>query len=159
MCLIVSTLLVFRQVCWSVVTRGWVSLVVLSNSCQKTQWRTSMTNRWNHEKSIISIDLTQQFSSSVFTDFRYQSIKITWLLPIFIDWLATPGVYLTSLLQEYHPPRSLRLSARSLFPVPTVNSMTYGERAFSSVQIDYLYQKSPSAKGINSCNLIKLSVN
>ena len=26
-------------------------------------------------------------------------------------------------------------------------------------KIDYLYQKLPSAKGINSCNLIKLSVN
>ena len=26
-------------------------------------------------------------------------------------------------------------------------------------KIDYLYQKSTSAKGINSCNLIKLSVN
>ena len=145
MCLIVSTFLVFRQVCWSVVTRGWVSLAVLSNSCQKNTMADFCYKSLKPWK-IDNIDLTQQFSSSVFTDFRYQSIKITWLLPIFIDWLATPGVYLTSLLQEYHPPRSLRLSARSLFPVPTVNSMTYGERAFSSVQIDYLYQKSPSAK-------------
>ena len=36
---------------------------------------------------IDNIDLTQQFSLSIFTDFRYQSIKITWLLSIFIDWL------------------------------------------------------------------------
>ena len=36
---------------------------------------------------IDNIDLTQQSSLSIFTDFRYQSIKITWLLPIFIDWL------------------------------------------------------------------------
>ena len=36
---------------------------------------------------IDNMDLTQQFSLSIFTDFRYQSIKITWLLPIFIDWL------------------------------------------------------------------------
>ena len=35
--------------------------------------------------SIKYIDLTQQFSLPVFTDFRYQSVKITWLLPIFID--------------------------------------------------------------------------
>ena len=36
-----------------------------------------------------------QFSLSIFTDFRYQSIKITWLLSIFIDAdfyrLTTPG--------------------------------------------------------------------
>ena len=39
--------------------------------------------------TIDNIDLTQQlFSFSIFTDFRYQSIKITFrLLPIFIDWL------------------------------------------------------------------------
>ena len=36
---------------------------------------------------IDNMDLTQQFSLSIFTDFHYQSIKITWLLPIFIDWL------------------------------------------------------------------------
>ena len=35
---------------------------------------------------IDNIDLTQQFSLSIFTDLRYQSIKITFrLLPIFID--------------------------------------------------------------------------
>ena len=36
---------------------------------------------------FYNIDLTQQFSLSIFTDFRYQSIKITWLLSIFLDWL------------------------------------------------------------------------
>ena len=36
---------------------------------------------------IDNIDLTQQFNLSIFSDFRYQSIKITWLLPISIDWL------------------------------------------------------------------------
>ena len=47
------------------------------------------TYRYKSLKSwkIDNIDLTQQFSLSIFTDFRYQSIKITWLLPIFIDWL------------------------------------------------------------------------
>ena len=34
-------------------------------------------------RKIDNIDLTQQFSPSVSTDFRYQSIKITWLLSIF----------------------------------------------------------------------------
>ena len=38
-------------------------------------------------KKIDNIDLTQQYDLSIFTDFRYQSIKIIWLLPIFIDWL------------------------------------------------------------------------
>ena len=42
-----------------------------------------------------------------------------------------PPAYLSSLLQEYHPPRSLRSSSKSLLTVPTMNSVTYGERAFS----------------------------
>ena len=47
--------------------------------------------RTYHYKSLKSwkinnIDLTQQFSLSISTDFRYQSIKITWLLLIFINW-------------------------------------------------------------------------
>ena len=33
------------------------------------------------------VDLTQQFTLSIFNYLRYQSTKITWLLPIFIDWL------------------------------------------------------------------------
>ena len=36
---------------------------------------------------IDNIDLTQLLSLSIFTDFRCQTIKITWLLPMFIDWL------------------------------------------------------------------------
>ena len=39
--------------------------------------------------------------------------------------------YLSSLLQEYHLPRSLRSSSKSLLTVPTMNSVTYGEGAFS----------------------------
>ena len=39
--------------------------------------------------------------------------------------------YVSSLLQEYHPPRSLRSSSKSLLTVPTMNSVTYGERTFS----------------------------
>ena len=57
----------------------------------------TVINRSNQAKSwkIDNIDLTQQLSLSIFTDFRYQSIKITWLLSIFIDTdfyrLTTPG--------------------------------------------------------------------
>lgn len=39
--------------------------------------------------------------------------------------------YLSSLLQEYHPPRILRSSSKSLLTVPTMNSVTYSERTFS----------------------------
>ena len=39
--------------------------------------------------------------------------------------------YLSSLLQEYHPSRSLPSFSKSLLTVPTMNSVTYGERAFS----------------------------
>ena len=74
------------HVCWAVDIRGCVFSAVLSNSCQKT---TMADFRYKSIKSwkIDNMDLTQQFSLSIFTDFRYQSIKITWLLPIFIDWL------------------------------------------------------------------------
>ena len=70
---------------WSVVIRWCVILPVLS--CQKTTMEDlryqSLIKPWK----VDNIDLTHQFSLSVLTDFRYQSIKITWLLPIFIDWL------------------------------------------------------------------------
>ena len=61
-------------------------LLLDANLCQKTRmadFRYISLKSWK----IDNIDLTQQFSLSIFTDFRYQSIKITWLLPIFIDWL------------------------------------------------------------------------
>ena len=53
---------------------------------------------------IDNIDLTQQLRLSIFTDFRYQSIKITWLLLIFIDTdfyrFTTSGVYYKSVKNE-----------------------------------------------------------
>ena len=58
-----------------------------------TKNKTTMSDLYNYRyKSLKSwkidnIDLTQQFSLSILTDFRYQLIKITWLLSIFIDWL------------------------------------------------------------------------
>ena len=39
--------------------------------------------------------------------------------------------YLSSLLQQYHPQRSLRSSSKLLFKVHTVNSVTYDKHAFS----------------------------
>ena len=58
----------------------------LSCTYAKKQRRTYMY-RYKSLKSwkINNIDLTQQFSLSIFTDFRCQSIKITELPPIFID--------------------------------------------------------------------------
>ena len=41
-----------------------------------------------------------------------------------------PGC-LSSLLQQYHPQRSLLSTSKLLFTVRTVNSVTYGKRAFS----------------------------
>ena len=95
------------HVCWAVDIRGSdVFSAVLSNSCQKI----TMVNF--HYKSIKSwkidnIDLTQQSSLSIFTDFHYQSIKITRLLPIFIDTdfyrLTTPGnTYSSRLIKIMH---------------------------------------------------------
>ena len=76
----------YFHVCWSVVTRGrgCVFSAVLSNSCQEitlANFRYTSLKSWK----IDNIDLTRQFSLSIFTNFRYQSLKITWLLPIFID--------------------------------------------------------------------------
>ena len=39
--------------------------------------------------------------------------------------------YLSSLLQQQHPKRSVRSSSKLPFTVPSVNSVTYGEHAFS----------------------------
>ena len=70
----------YFHVCWSVVTRGCVfSAVLFKQQCRTYRYKSLKS--WK----IDNIDLTQQFSLSIFTDFRYQSIKITWLLPIFID--------------------------------------------------------------------------
>ena len=40
-------------------------------------------------------------------------------------------IYLSSPLQEHHPQRSICSSSKPPSTVPTVNSVTYGERAFS----------------------------
>ena len=57
------------------------------------KWFLSIVNlkQWKSIFRNLYIDLTCQFSVSLFTDFRYQSIKITWLLPIFIDLIDYAG--------------------------------------------------------------------
>ena len=74
--------------CWGLerFTRGCVFSallsIVLSNSYQNpttADFRYKSLNSWK----IDNIDLTKHFSLSIFTDFRFQSIKITWLLSIF----------------------------------------------------------------------------
>ena len=52
--------------------------------------------------------------------------------------------YLSSLLQQYRQQRSLRSSSKLLFIVPTVNSVTYGERAFS-FSAPILYNSLPDS--------------
>ena len=40
--------------------------------------------------------------------------------------------YLESIIEEYHPPRTLRSSTRSLLCIPSIKSNSYGGRAFSA---------------------------
>ena len=80
---------------------------VLFNLCQKKQQCRSYRYKSLKSWQIHNIDLTQQFDLSIFTDFRYQSIKITWLLSIFIDTdfyrLTTPGIIIV-IYRKSHPP-------------------------------------------------------
>ena len=82
-CAIVSTFLIF--------VFADQLLLVDANLCQKStmaDFRYIPLKSWK----IDNIDLTQQFSLSIFTDFHCQSMKITWLLSIFmrekIRWLS-----------------------------------------------------------------------
>ena len=81
----------YFYVCWSVVTRG----CVFSAVCPKNNNVGLTRYKWLKKWKIQNIDLTLQFSLSILTNFRYQSIKITWLLSIFMDndfyRLTTPG--------------------------------------------------------------------
>ena len=69
------------------VTRGRVFFFLSGTYLTHANWTTTADVRYKSLKlsKIDFIDLTQQFSLSIFTEFRYQSIKITRLLPIFID--------------------------------------------------------------------------
>ena len=93
--LIVSAFLIFMFVDQLLLVDVFSQLYYLTYA-KKQQCR---TYRYKSLKSwkIHNIDLTQQFDLSIFTDFRYQSIKITWLLSIFIDTdfyrLTTSGLH------------------------------------------------------------------
>ena len=75
------------HVCWAVDIRGSdVFSAVLSNSCQKIRvanFHYKSIKSWKID-NIISI-WHSNLNLLIFTDFHYQSIKITWMLPIFID--------------------------------------------------------------------------
>ena len=73
---IVSTFLIFMFV-------DQLLLVDVFSELYYLTYRYKLLKSWKMD----NIDLTQQLSLLIFTDFRYQSIKITWLLSIFIDWL------------------------------------------------------------------------
>ena len=104
-CVIVSTFLIFMFVEQLIFVEVFSQLYYLTHAKK-------ITMADFHYKSIKSwkinnIDLTQQSSLSIFTDFRYQSIKITRLLPIYIDtyfyWLSTLGnTYSSRLIKIMH---------------------------------------------------------
>ena len=90
---IVSAFLIFMFVDQLLLVDVFSQLYYVTYAIKQQCW----TYRYKSLKSrkIDNIDLTQQFGLSIFTDFRYQSIKITRLLSIFIDTdfyrLTTPG--------------------------------------------------------------------
>ena len=97
------------HVCWAVDIRGSdVFSAVLSNSCQKIRvanFHYKSIKSWKID-NIISI-WHSNLNLLIFTDFHYQSIKITWMLPIFIDTdfyrLTTPGnTYSSRLIKIMH---------------------------------------------------------
>ena len=81
-CVIVSTFLIFMFVDQLLLVDVFSQLYYLY-SCQKRMADLPYKS-WKSWK-IDNINLTQQFSLLIFNDFRYQLIKITWLLPIFSD--------------------------------------------------------------------------
>ena len=84
-CVIVSTFLIFMFVDQLLLVDVFSQLCYLTYASQKTVW--DFRYKSLKSRKIDNTDLIQQFSLSTFTDFRFQSIKITWLLPIFIDRL------------------------------------------------------------------------
>ena len=48
-------------------------------------------------------------------------------------------MYITELLKPYRPSRSLRSSSRNLLTVPSSNTLTYGDRAFSFAAAKHYY--------------------
>ena len=98
-CAIVSTFLIFMF--------ADQLLLVDANLCQKStmaDFRYIPLKSWK----IDNIDLTHQFSISIFTDFHCQSIKITWLLSIFM-----PGIDQVAVSRPH--PQHINLRSGSTF--------------------------------------------
>ena len=83
MCVIVSTFLIFTFVDQLLLVNVFSQVYYLTHAKKTTM--TDFRYKSLRSRKIDNIDLTQQLSLPIFTDFRYQSIKITYLLPILID--------------------------------------------------------------------------
>jgi len=67
-------------------------------------------------------------------------------------------VYISELLQEYKPPRTLRSSSRNLLSVPRINTKQYGNCAFSFTAPTLWNNLPDNIKNINNLNEFKSSV-
>ena len=74
-CIIVSTFLIFMFVDQLLLVDVFSQLCYLTYASQKTVW--DFRYKSLKSRKIDNTDLIQQFSLSTFTDFRFQSIKIT----------------------------------------------------------------------------------
>ena len=80
MCVIVSTFLISTFVDQLLLVNVFSQVYYLTHAKKTTM--TDFRYKSLRSRKIDNIDLTQQLSLPIFTDFRYQSIKITCLLPI-----------------------------------------------------------------------------
>ena len=80
MCVIVSTFLIFTFVDQLLLVNVFSQVYYLTHAKKTTM--TDFRYKSLRSRKIDNINLTQQLSLPIFTDFRYQSIKITCLLPI-----------------------------------------------------------------------------
>ena len=82
-CVIVSTFLIFTFVDQLLLVNVFSQVYYLTHAKKTTM--ANFRYKSLRSRKIDNIDLTQPLSLPIFTDFRYQSIKITCLLPILID--------------------------------------------------------------------------
>ena len=82
-CVIVSTFLVFTFVDQLLLVNVFSQVFYLTHAKKTTM--ADFRYKSLRSRKIDNIDLTQQLSLPIFTDFRYQSIKIACSLPILID--------------------------------------------------------------------------
>ena len=83
MCVIVSTFLVFTFVDQLLLVNVFSQVFYLTHAKKTTM--ADFGYKSLRSRKIDNIDLIQQLSLPIFTDFRYQSIKIACSLPILID--------------------------------------------------------------------------